>query len=104
MRLSSLVLVGLTVAAAFSPARQPRTAVIARRSSPSDPEKDEGTTFGMSFMGGDPCASSYNDDPFDEQDAKPDALAELRRRVKALEDARLAKADADDDKKSPKKS
>ena len=58
----------------------------------------------MSFMGGDPCASSYNDDPFDEQDAKPDALAELRRRVKALEDARLAKAAADDDKKSPKKS
>ena len=33
--------------------------------------------FGVSFMGGDPCASSYNDDPFDEQDARPDAMIAL---------------------------
>ena len=98
---NALLLVGLTLSAAFSPSPSRRTATIAR-SSPS-PEKDE-DMFGVSFMGGDPCASSYNDDPFDEQDAKPDAMAELRRRVKALEDARLAKATADDDAKPPKKS
>ena len=91
----------LTLSAAFSPSPSRRTATIAR-SSPS-PEKDD-DMFGVSFMGGDPCASSYNDDPFDEQDARPDAMAELRRRVKALEDARLAKATADDDAKPPKKS
>ena len=53
-----------------------------------EPTKVDDPLLGMSFMGGDPCSSPYNDDPFDELDAKPDAMAELKRRVKALEEAR----------------
>ena len=73
---------------AFSPQSLPKTTV-RRFSEPGEPEpkaKDDAMEFGVSFMGGVPCASPYNDDPFDEQDSKPDAMAELRRRVKALED------------------
>ena len=38
-------------------------------------------------MGGDPCSSPYNTDPFDEQEDKPDAWEEMKKRIQAKGDA-----------------
>jgi len=48
--------------------------------------EDEATSpsYGVSYLSGDPCSSTYNDDPFGEQDAKPDAWKQMNNRIKAL--------------------
>jgi predicted esterase len=38
-------------------------------------------------LGGDPCSSPYNTDPFDEQEDKPDAWEEMKKRIQAKVDA-----------------
>lgn len=37
--------------------------------------------YGVSYIGGDPCSSKYNDDPFEEQVEKPDAWVEMAKRI-----------------------
>ena len=37
-------------------------------------------------LGGDPCSSTYNTDPFDEQGDKPDAWEEMKKRIQAKVD------------------
>lgn len=41
--------------------------------------------YGVSFMGGDPCGSKYNDDPFDEtKEKKPGIPEDMKARITAL--------------------
>lgn len=42
--------------------------------------------YGVSFMGGDPCGSKYNDDPFDaaKSDKKPGIPDDVKARIAAL--------------------
>lgn len=51
-------------------------------------EKDSrSATFGVSFIGGDPCGSKYNDDPFDatkEAAFKPGFPDDMKARIEAL--------------------
>lgn len=46
----------------------------------------ETATYGVSFMGGDPCGSKYNDDPFDatNENAKPGIPDDVKARIAAL--------------------
>lgn len=59
-------------------------------SSAEDDEKDDGVvvpqaSYGVSFMGGDPCGSKYNDDPFDATKAKkPGIPDDMKARIAAL--------------------
>ncbi len=51
-------------------------------------EKDSNSaTYGVSFIGGDPCGSKYNDDPFDatkEAAFKPGFPDDMKARIEAL--------------------
>lgn len=50
-------------------------------------EKDSSATYGVSFIGGDPCGSKYNDDPFDatkEETFKPGFPDDMKARIEAL--------------------
>jgi len=43
------------------------------------------SVYGVSFMGGDPCGSKYNDDPFDAtKDTKPGFPEDMKARIAAL--------------------
>ena len=42
--------------------------------------------WGKSYIGQDVCGSKYNDDPFTEQENKPDAWEEMKKRIQAIED------------------
>ncbi|KAL7464445.1 hypothetical protein ACHAXS_004782 [Conticribra weissflogii] len=64
--------------------------------------KDEATTtatqpteFGISYIGGDPCGSKYNDDPFDatsdNQSFKPGFPDDMKDRIEAMARERLKK-------------
>ena len=50
-------------------------------------EQDSSATYGVSFIGGDPCGSKYNDDPFDatkEEAFKPGFPDDMKARIEAL--------------------
>lgn len=40
--------------------------------------------YGVSYIGGDPCGSKYNNDPFDTQVTKPGMPDDMKMRIKAL--------------------
>jgi hypothetical protein len=42
--------------------------------------------YGVSYIGGDPCGSKYNDDPFDSQGQKPGMPDDMKARIQALVD------------------
>jgi hypothetical protein len=42
--------------------------------------------WGVSYIGGDPCGSKYNDDPFDVQGQKPGMPDDMKARIQALVD------------------
>jgi hypothetical protein len=47
--------------------------------------------WGVSYIGGDPCGSKYNDDPFDVQVQKPGMPDDMKARIQALVDAQKDK-------------
>ena len=49
-------------------------------------EVEEEREWGISYLGGDPCSSNHNTDPFDEQDSKPDAWEDMKKRIQAIVD------------------
>ena len=71
----------------------PRSAsLLAKKSDDTDlmkdnTENDSSATYGVSFIGGDPCGSKYNDDPFDatkEESFKPGFPDDMKARIEAL--------------------
>ena len=46
--------------------------------------------YGVSYIGGDPCGSKYNDDPFDAQIQKPGMPDDMKARIQALVDKKVA--------------
>ena len=40
--------------------------------------------WGVSYIGGDPCGSKYNDDPFDKKPGKPGLPDDMKKRIEAL--------------------
>ena len=72
----------------------PRSALFLAKQSDDNTElvKDEtgkestGASFGVSFIGGDPCGSKYNNDPFDTKEAafKPGFPDDMKDRIAAL--------------------
>ena len=55
-------------------------------------------SYGMSFMGGDPCGSKYNDDPFDAtKEKKPGIPDDVKARIAAL--AEQKKREMEENKK-----
>lgn len=40
--------------------------------------------WGVSYIGGDPCGSIYNQDPFDEKPSKPGFPDDMKARIEAL--------------------
>jgi hypothetical protein len=55
---------------------------VSKEEGEKEKEKEE-EVWGVSFLGGDPCASKLNDDPFGEQEEKPDAWLEFRTRIES---------------------
>ena len=51
----------------------------------SSPEPE----WGKSYIGGDPCGSRYNDDPFDAASVKPGLPDDMKERIKALAEQKL---------------
>ncbi len=47
-------------------------------------EKPYQAQYGVSYIGGDPCGSKYNDDPFDVQVTKPGMPDDMKARIQAL--------------------
>jgi len=45
--------------------------------------------YGVSYIGGDPCGSKYNDDPFDTQVQKPGMPDDMKARIQALVDKKV---------------
>jgi hypothetical protein len=70
----------------------PRSASFLAKKSDTDlmkdnTENDSSATYGVSFIGGDPCGSKYNDDPFDatkEESFKPGFPDDMKARIEAL--------------------
>lgn len=50
--------------------------------------------YGVSYIGGDPCGSKYNDDPFDVQVQKPGMPDDMKARIQALVDKKVAEEKA----------
>ena len=52
-------------------------------------------SYGVSFMGGDPCGSKYNDDPFDAtKEKKPGIPDDMKARIAALAEQKKKEAEA----------
>lgn len=68
-------------------------------SSPTDDDDDDDSSestkppveWGVSFIGGDPCGSKYNNDPFDKQVQKPGMPDDMKARIAAGAARRLQK-------------
>ena len=60
--------------------------------SPNDDDDDvqPKAEYGVSYIGGDPCGSKYNDDPFDAQIQKPGMPDDMKARIQALVDKKVA--------------
>ena len=50
----------------------------------SDERKSGDIEWGVSYIGGDPCGSKYNDDPFDNKPSKPGFPNDMKARIEAL--------------------
>ena len=50
--------------------------------------------YGVSYIGGDPCGSKYNNDPFDVQVQKPGMPDSMKARIQALVDKKVAEEKA----------
>lgn len=50
--------------------------------------------YGVSYIGGDPCGSKYNNDPFDVQVQKPGMPEDMKARIQALVDKKVAEEQA----------
>jgi hypothetical protein len=46
--------------------------------------KSVNAEWGVSYIGGDPCGSKYNDDPFDSKPSKPGFPDDMKARIEAL--------------------
>jgi hypothetical protein len=46
--------------------------------------------YGVSYIGGDPCGSKYNDDPFDRKMQRPGMPDDMKARIQALADKKVA--------------
>ena len=57
--------------------------------------------YGISYIGGDPCGSRYNDDPFDVQVQKPGMPDSMKARIQALVDKKVAEEQAEKQKQQP---
>jgi|EP00979_Chaetoceros_neogracilis_P012229 hypothetical protein len=55
-------------------------------------EKDP-TEWGVSYIGGDPCGSKYNDDPFDATPTKPGFPDDMKARIEALAEQKRRESD-----------
>ncbi|CAJ1965833.1 unnamed protein product [Cylindrotheca closterium] len=60
--------------------------------------------FGVSYIGGDPCGSKYNNDPFDVQVQKPGMPDDMKARIQALVDKKVAEEKAAADASSQSES
>lgn len=49
--------------------------------------KDE-VEWGVSYIGGDPCGSKYNNDPFDTKPSKPGFPDDMKARIEAIAEAK----------------
>ena len=82
--------------------KQFRKTSIARYSSESEPEviDDEikpRAEFGVSYIGGDPCGSKYNSDPFDTKISKPGMPDDMKARIQALAEKKMKKPSEETD-------
>mmetsp|Transcript_48332 Transcript_48332/g.117057 ORF Transcript_48332/g.117057 Transcript_48332/m.117057 type:complete len:160 (-) Transcript_48332:105-584(-) len=50
--------------------------------------------YGVSYIGGDPCGSKLNDDPFDTQVQKPGMPDDMKNRIQALVEKKVAEEKA----------
>mmetsp|Transcript_7294 Transcript_7294/g.12213 ORF Transcript_7294/g.12213 Transcript_7294/m.12213 type:complete len:122 (+) Transcript_7294:263-628(+) len=111
----SLVLSTILPASAWSPSThhmgrilvgQSQSCVpfLAKQSDDTDLVKDEieedstSASFGVSFIGGDPCGSKYNDDPFDatkEAAFKPGFPDDMKARIEQLAAKKLEEQKSD---------
>ncbi len=48
--------------------------------------------YGVSYIGGDPCGSKYNSDPFDTKVTKPGMPDDMKARIQALAEKKMQKA------------
>ena len=75
----------LTVTAAFVSGDAPYAMRFAERRGFKLHESQEGKPeYGVSYIGGDPCGSKYNDDPFDVKPSKPGFPDDMKARIEAL--------------------
>ncbi len=49
-----------------------------------DKGKKDDIEWGVSYIGGDPCGSKYNDDPFDSKPSKPGFPNDMKARIETL--------------------
>ena len=49
-----------------------------------NPENNKEVEWGVSYIGGDPCGSKLNDDPFDTKSSKPGLPDDMKARIEAL--------------------
>mmetsp|Transcript_22316 Transcript_22316/g.27357 ORF Transcript_22316/g.27357 Transcript_22316/m.27357 type:complete len:107 (-) Transcript_22316:79-399(-) len=52
-------------------------------------ENNDSSSYGVSWIGGDPCASKYNNDPFDTQVTKPGMPQDMKERIQALAEKKI---------------
>lgn len=45
--------------------------------------------YGVSYIGGDPCGSKYNSDPFDSKVSKPGMPDDMKSRIQALAEQKI---------------
>eukprot|EP00591_Stephanopyxis_turris_P011374 CAMPEP_0195527926 /NCGR_PEP_ID=MMETSP0794_2-20130614/29866_1 /TAXON_ID=515487 /ORGANISM="Stephanopyxis turris, Strain CCMP 815" /LENGTH=150 /DNA_ID=CAMNT_0040658947 /DNA_START=25 /DNA_END=477 /DNA_ORIENTATION=- len=51
--------------------------------------------WSVSYIGGDPCGSKYNDNPFDAQGTKPGLPDDMKARIQAMADKRIQESEED---------
>ena len=51
-------------------------------------EKKDEVEWGVSYIGGDPCGSKYNNDPFDTKPSKPGFPDDMKARIEAMAEAK----------------
>ena len=49
--------------------------------------------WGVSYIGGDPCGSKYNDDPFDNKPSKPGFPDDMKARIEAIVERKRKEAE-----------
>mmetsp|Transcript_27845 Transcript_27845/g.42639 ORF Transcript_27845/g.42639 Transcript_27845/m.42639 type:complete len:127 (-) Transcript_27845:206-586(-) len=61
----------------------------------NDNKQQQQQEWGVSYIGGDPCGSKYNDDPFDaaEKISKPGMPDDMKARIQAMAEQKLKEAE-----------